>query len=108
VNLNFTQTIAVRSHNPDAMVALIEEWDRNQAASDIMGYIGSHILADRDRPGEYLLVAEFAVVELGVPAADEAARNNDRPETQEWARRMREVIDGEPVYANYDEIYRTG
>jgi hypothetical protein len=106
--VNFTQTIAVRCADPEKMVALIREWDDMQAASDIMGYMGTHILADRSDPGAYLLVAEFGVVDPEVPAADEAARNNDRPETQEWVRRMRELIDGEPEYHDYDEIYRTG
>ena len=48
------------------------------------------------------------MVDPEVSAADEAARNNDRPETQEWVRRFREVIDGDPEYHDYDEIYRTG
>jgi hypothetical protein len=106
--VNFTQTISVRCADPDKMVALIREWDDMQAASDIMGYMGTHILADREDPGAYVLVAEFGVVDPAVPAADEAARNNDRPETQEWVRRMREIIEGEPEYHDYDEIYRTG
>jgi hypothetical protein len=106
--VNFTQTISVRCPDPDKMVALIREWDDMQAASDIMGYMGTHILADREDPGAYVLVAEFGVVDPAVPAADEAARNNDRPETQEWVRRMREIIEGEPEYHDYDEIYRTG
>jgi quinol monooxygenase YgiN len=108
VNLNFAQTITVRCKDVDGLVALLEEWDRNQAAADIMGYIGTHVLRDRSDPDHFVIVAEFGVVELDVPAADEAARNNDRPETQEWARRMRELIDGEPVYRDYDEVYRTG
>ena len=41
-------------------------------------------------------------------AADEAMRNNDRPETRAWAERLLELIDGEPDYRHYDEIYRTG
>jgi hypothetical protein len=106
--VNFTQTISVRCGDPDKMIALIQEWDANQAASDIMGYMGSHVLADRESPGSYLIVVEFGVVDPEVPAADEAARNNDRPETQEWVRRMRELIEGEPEYHDYDEIYRTG
>ena len=32
----------------------------------------------------------------------------DRPETQLWAQKLLEVIDGEPVYTHYDELYRTG
>jgi hypothetical protein len=105
---NFTQIISIRCDDPDALVKMLAEWDEIHALTDIMGYMGTHLLADRDDPGRYLIVAEFGVVDPNVPAADEAQRNNDRPETQEWAERMRAVIDGEPVYSNYDELYRTG
>ena len=73
-----------------------------------MGYMGVHVLADREDPGRYLIVAEFAAVDFDVPAAEEAERNNQRPETQAWVSKLREVIDGEPLYHNYDELYRTG
>ncbi len=106
--MNFSQTISVRSENPDALVDLAADWDRIQATADIMGYMGIHVLADREHPGHYLIVAEFAAVDLDVPAAEEAERNNERPETQTWDTDLREVIDGEPVYNNYDELYRTG
>ena len=36
------------------------EWDEMQAEADVMGYIGSHVLRDRDNPGHYVIVAEFA------------------------------------------------
>ena len=106
--LNYTQTISIRSDHPDVLVEMLEEWDRQQATADIMGYMGVHILADRETPGVYLIVAEFGVVDPDISAADEAARNNERPETQEWAQRLLQHIDGEPVYRNYDELYRTG
>jgi Antibiotic biosynthesis monooxygenase len=106
--VNFTQMISVRSDHPDALVRLLADWDRNQAETDVMGYIGTHVLADREDPGRYLIIAEFAVVDPDVPAAEEAARNNERPETQEWARKLLEIIEGEPVYRHYDELYRTG
>jgi len=106
--MNFVQTVTVRSDNPDAIVELAARWDEMQAASDIMGYLGSHLLASRDAPGEYMLVAEFGVVDPNVTAYEEAQRNNDRPETQEWARRLLELIDGEPTYRHYDVLYRTG
>jgi hypothetical protein len=73
-----------------------------------MGYMGTHVLADRENPGQYLIIAEFAVVDPDVPAAEEAARNNARPETQAWAKKLLEFIQGEPVYRHYDELYRTG
>jgi hypothetical protein len=108
VNIKFTQTIAVRCDDPEIIVDMAREWDLMQAEQDVMGYLGSHVLADRDDPGRYLLVAEFGQVDPDVPAIEEAQRNNERPETQEFARRLRTVVDGEPIYNNYDELYRTG
>jgi hypothetical protein len=106
--VNFTQIISVRSDHPDAIVQLLADWDRNQAEADVMGYMGTHVLADREDPGRYLIIAEFAAVDPDVPAAEEAARNNERPETQAWAKKLLEVIEGKPVYRHYDELYRTG
>lgn len=108
MNVNFTQTISVRCDDPEALAALFAEWDHNQATADIMGYMGSHLLADRDNPGHYLIVAEFGVVDPDVSASDEAIRNNERPQTKLWAERLMALIDGEPDYRHYDEIYRTG
>ena len=110
MNRNFTQSISVKCSDPakvEQLIELLREWDRNQAQADIMGYMGLRLLADRESPGEYLIVADFGVVDPDVPAADEAARNNDRPETQESARRIRELLDDEPVYRNYDWVYLT-
>ncbi|MGH9026531.1 MAG: hypothetical protein ACRDWD_10530 [Acidimicrobiia bacterium] len=106
--LNFTQIMSVRSDNPEAIVEMAAEWDQHQATSDVMGYMGSHVLADRNDPGHYLIVAEFGVVDPDVSAADEAMKNNDRPVTQEWARKLDEVTEGETEFSDYDEIYRTG
>jgi hypothetical protein len=108
VNVNFTQVISVRAEDPEALCALATEWDADQANLDVMGYMGTRVLADRDRPGHYLIVAEFGVVDPDVPAAEEAMANNDRPETRAWAARLAELIEGEPAYAHYDELYRTG
>jgi len=107
VNRNFSQSIAVRCDDPAPIVALLEEWDLGQASTDIMGYMGTRLLADRESPGRYLVIADFGVVDPDVSAADEATRNNERPETQAWAARLRELVDGEPEYRHYDELYRT-
>ncbi len=87
-NVNFTQTISVKTDHPEKLIELAAEWDRNQAEADVMGYMGSFVLADREHPGEYMLMAEFGVVDPDVPAYEEAMKNNDRPETQEWDRRL--------------------
>jgi hypothetical protein len=107
VNQNFCQTISVRCDDPAPIIALLDEWDVRQASADIMGYIGTRLLADRDNPGHYLIIADFGVVDPDVPAVDEAMRNNDRPETQEWAARLLAILDGAPEYRHYDELYRT-
>lgn len=105
--LNFSQIISVRTQSPDELVELLTTWDELQSTVDLMGYTGCHVLANRDDPGHYLVVAEFSSVEPGVSALEEAERNNDRPETQEWARRLIDIADGEPAFSNYDELYRT-
>ena len=107
MNKNFSQTISVRCDDPAPIIALLEQWDVDQASSDIMGYMGIRVLADRQNPGQYLIIADFGVVDPDVCAADEAIRNNERPETQATAARMRELVNGEPEYRHYDELYRT-
>ena len=67
-----------------------------------MGYMGTRLLADRENPGHYVIIADFGVVDPDVSAADEAARNNERPETQELGAPRSRSIDGEPEYRHYD------
>jgi hypothetical protein len=107
VNRNFTQTIAFRCDDPEKIVELLEQWDIDQASADIMGYMGVKLLADRENPGQYLIVADFGVVDPDVSAADEAMRNNERAETQATAARLAALVTGEPEYRHYDELYRT-
>ncbi len=107
MNRNFSQTIAVHCQDPAPIIEMLVQWDLNQATSDIMGYMGTRLLADRDEPGRYIIVADFGVIDPEVSAAEEAARNNERPETKAFAARLLEVVDGEPEYRHYDELYRT-
>jgi len=110
VNRNFTQTIEVRCSDPDRFAQLVEilrQWDRDQANADIMGYMGLRILSDRADPNRYLIVADFGVVDPDVSAADEAARNNERPETQATAAKMRAVLDEDAIFHDYDWEYLT-
>ncbi len=107
MNKNFTQTIAIRCDDPAPIIALLEQWDIDQASADIMGYMGIRLLADREDPGAYLVIADFGVVDPDVSAADEAARNNDRPETQATSTAMLAHSTVEAVFRDYDELYRT-
>jgi hypothetical protein len=107
VDRNFVQIITLRSEHLDEMLELVAEWDRNQAAGEIMGYAGLRVLADRDDPGRLFIIAEFAAVDPGVSAVEEAQRNNDRPETQASAARILALSTSEPEYHHFDEVYRT-
>jgi len=107
VNRNFSQMITVNCPDPAKLIELIENWDLHQATTDIMGYMGSRVLADREHVGRYVCIVEFGVVDPAVSAAEEAARNNERPETKAMLAAVTEFIDGPPEYHNFDEIYRT-
>jgi hypothetical protein len=106
--MRFTQGIRVRCTDPDGVLELLAEWDRNQATTDVMGYIGTRLLADRDEPGCYLILADFAEVDGDLTPAEEAERNNQREETERWAEKLRALVGGEPEWTHYDELYRTG
>ncbi len=106
--MKFAQSIRVRCDDPEGLNRLLAEWDAGQATTDVMGYIGTRLLADRDQPGCYLILAEFAEVDGDLTPADEAERNNQREETERWAQKLRALVEGEPEWAHYDELYRTG
>lgn len=106
--MKFEQAISFRSDDPAALVALLDEWDRAQASTDVMGYIGTRLLADRDDPGRYMILAEFEEVDGDLTAAEEAERNNQREATKRWAEKLRTLCDGEPEWIHFDELYRTG
>jgi hypothetical protein len=106
--MRFAQEIRVRCGDAEALVELLMEWDRGQAATDVMGYIGTRLLQDRDEPGQFVILADFAEVDGELTAADEAERNNQRAETEKWAAKLRELVEGEPQWIHFDELYRTG
>lgn len=51
---------------------------------------------------------QLAEVDGELTAAEEAERNNQRTETERWARNLRVMVHGEPEWIDYDELYRTG
>ncbi len=106
--MRFTQGIRVRCGDADALVDLLAEWDRLQSTTDVMGYIGTRLLADREQPDHFMILAEFAEVDGDLTAADEAERNNQRIETEQWATKLRSLVEGEPEWVHFDELYRTG
>jgi len=107
MNRNFSQMITMHCFDLPKLIELIEQWDIKQASADVMGYMGSRVLADREHDGRYVVIVEFGVVDTEVSAAEEAARNNERPETKAMAAAVAKIIDGAPEYHDFDEVYRT-
>src|SRR4051794_4439171 len=93
--------------DPAPLVELAREWNAGQATRDITGYMGMRVLADRDDPGSYIVIADFGVIDPEVSAADEARRHNDRPETPGLGRTPPRTTKGNIEYRHYDDIYRT-
>ena len=106
--MRFAQGIRVRCADPESLLELLAEWDVGQSKSEVMGYIGARLLADRERPGDYWILAEFAEVDGDLTAADEAELNNQREETERWVEKLRTLVEGEPEWIHFDELYRTG
>jgi quinol monooxygenase YgiN len=73
---------------------------RDWEASDdtgASGYVGGRVLRFRDKPGRYVIQADFE-------SWDAAQANNDRPETRAWAARLAEIVNGEIKYENLDVL----
>ena len=104
---NFSQTVTFRSDHPNELVALAHEWDVYQADRDIEGYIGVRLLADRDDPCRYLMIADFGVIDPDVNAAQEAFMHNELDQTDAFAARFRAFTTGEGEWHHYDEMYST-
>jgi quinol monooxygenase YgiN len=93
--MRFVQTISYSTKRPEEIAAMADQYDRE--SQDAPGLLNTRILKDRDRENGYLIVAEFESYEL-------AMENSSRPETDAFARRMGELVDGEIEYRNFDLI----
>ena len=54
---------------------------------------------DREQSDHYVTIVEF-------PSYEDAMRNNELPETQQFAARMLELCEGDPIFVNLDELRR--
>lgn len=47
------------------------------------------------------------MVEVDFTSQEEARRNDDRPETQQWAGQLREIVQDEPAYQDLRQVCST-
>jgi hypothetical protein len=88
----FIQIIQGHCHDADRMRELSEEW-RDTLSSGATGWLGGTYGVTDD--GEFVGVVRFE-------SREDAARNSERPEQGEWAKRMAECFDGEVTFHDCD------
>lgn len=92
--MKFSQHIVVDAVDEDALLNLIREDSDNLPP----GLIGLRLLRFRDKQARYAIQADF-------DSRESANKSDERPETQAWAKRLREMIEGDPRYENLDVVY---
>ncbi len=95
VGPGFVQLIEYATSNPDEALRLRDEW---VAATEgkrtlLRGWRGQ----DREKPGTYVNIAEFA-------SYADAMRNSELEATAEFAAKMAGITDGEPTFRNLDVV----
>jgi quinol monooxygenase YgiN len=93
--MKFLQIIDYVTTRPDEVETLSEKFRADAGAAATTERV--QITQDRDRPGHYLVIAEF-------PSYDAAMANSALPATQEFAARMMELCDGPPTFYNLDLV----
>jgi quinol monooxygenase YgiN len=96
----FVQLIEMETADVGPVNDLIKGWHEQQGGV-APGYRSTRVLVDRDRADTYVIEVEFSSEEDG-------AKNNERPETSQWAASLRELVNSEPRYINLTESYDTG
>ncbi|MER7245678.1 hypothetical protein [Kribbella sp. NPDC000426] len=92
----FVQIIEYRTSKPDEIKALMEDYSaKREADGDGPKPIRSLSCADRDEPGRYFAIVEFA-------SYDEAMANSARADTSEMSAKMMELCDGPGRFYNLD------
>jgi len=94
--MKFSQHIVVYASDEGALLDLVRDDDEGPPP----GLLGVRLLRFRDTPGRYVIQADF-------DSWDSAEASNDRPDTQAWAARLMELIDGDPKYENLDVLLET-
>jgi quinol monooxygenase YgiN len=90
--VKFTQHIIVYASDEAALRDLLQEDTESPP-----GLLGLRLHGFRDNPGRYMIQADF-------DSWDSAEMSNERPETQAWAARLLELVDGAPKFENLDVL----
>ena len=90
-------------------MALLGEWDAGQATTAMSWATSAPGCSPTATiPAAIMILAEFAEVDGDLTSAEEAERNNQREETEQWAAKLRDLVDGEPEWIHFDELLPDG
>ena len=93
----FIQLIDYSTTRGAEIEALLDEW--RDSTEGRRGTASSITCRDREQSDHYVTIVEF-------PSYEDAMRNNELPETKQFAARMLELCEGDPIFVNLDEIRR--
>jgi hypothetical protein len=93
--VRFSQIIEFTTGRIDELNSYFDDWIARSEGDRIPHR--AVLQADRDKPGSYLLVVEFATHEL-------AMENSGRPRTAEFGAFLGGIIDGPPTFRNLDVL----
>ncbi|WP_319460591.1 hypothetical protein [Micromonospora sp. RTP1Z1] len=96
IGMAFVQVIEYDTDRSADVRALSEEWGQQQLSN---APARMTIAEDRERPGHFVMVAEFDNYE-------QAMAHSAQPETGRYAERMRSLAKGEPRYVNLEIVQR--
>jgi hypothetical protein len=93
--MKFVQIIEYKTSRYDELDKLMDEWmaatsGKRTPTREVSG-------KDRDQPNTYVQIVEF-------PSYEEAMRNNDLPETSDFAGRIAALCDGPATFRNLDVV----
>jgi hypothetical protein len=91
----FVQIIQIQTSRIDEVDRLGKEIQQRLDDGNPSAPRRAILTEDRDRPGHYVHIVEFASFEA-------AMENSKRPEVGEFARRMAELCDAPPSFSNLD------
>jgi quinol monooxygenase YgiN len=97
--MTFTQTMEVQASDEAALRDHLAGWHAEQAGI-APGYRRSRLLADTKQSGRYVIEVDFT-------SPEEAAHNNERPETAAWAAKLGELVTGAPEYRDFRLVCTT-
>jgi hypothetical protein len=91
----FAQLIEYTTSNPDKTKQVLDAWEEQAAGKRTARR--ALLMKHHDDGNRYCELVFF-------DSFESAMENSELPETQEFARKLRDTIDGEPSYVNFDVV----